>query len=84
MTQGSVTNNLSEIADLQKLINSSKAAAEHSTDFKPPIYNIWTASNRAEQPAESQAPMQSCAGDRGYGHHQAQPPYEYAAKASVG
>ncbi len=28
-------------ADLQKADKSSKAAAEHATDFTPPIYNIW-------------------------------------------
>ena len=44
---------MEEIADLQKLPNSSKAAAEHATDFKPPIYNIWKEANRAERVVES-------------------------------
>ena len=29
------------------------AAAEHATDFKPPIYNIWKEANRAERVVES-------------------------------
>jgi hypothetical protein len=32
---------MKDFIDLVKLAKSDKAAAEHATDFDPPIYNIW-------------------------------------------
>jgi hypothetical protein len=32
---------LQEMASLPKLAESDKAAAEHLTDFDPPLYNVW-------------------------------------------
>lgn len=39
--QKTVSALVGDFADLQKLLKSDKANAEHATDFKPPIYNIW-------------------------------------------
>jgi hypothetical protein len=36
-----VSNVLGEFPDLEKLPKPQRAAAEHATDFTPPIYNIW-------------------------------------------
>ena len=40
ISQQVVTTVLSETADLRKLVKLDRAAAEHATDFDPPIYNI--------------------------------------------
>ena len=32
---------IGETAELPKLRKPDKAAAEHATEFEPPIYNIW-------------------------------------------
>jgi len=39
---------LQEVADLPKLAKSDKAAAEHATDFDPPIYNATEFKLRCE------------------------------------
>jgi ParB-like chromosome segregation protein Spo0J len=49
LTQQSVDLILQETATLPKLVKSNQAAAEHATDFKPPIYNIWKQQERSEQ-----------------------------------
>lgn len=41
IVKSTVSEVCSVFADLQKANKSDKAAAEHATDFKPPIYNIW-------------------------------------------
>jgi hypothetical protein len=37
-----------EMADLPKLNKPTRAAAEHATDFEPPIYNIWKQQTKSE------------------------------------
>lgn len=38
---GEVSAISSKMADLPNMTKSDKSKAEHATDFKPPIYNIW-------------------------------------------
>ena len=48
---------LTEIADLQKTSKSEQAAAEHLTDFEPPLCNIW---KQQERSASAFSPAQPC------------------------
>lgn len=41
LTEEAVRQVTQETADLPKLGKPQQAAAEHATDFEPPIYNIW-------------------------------------------
>jgi hypothetical protein len=40
-SEGTVSETASETASLPKLTQSSSASSSHSSDFDPPIYNIW-------------------------------------------
>lgn len=40
-TRDEVRGSLGEIGDIAKIPKSDRAAAEHATDFEPPLYNIW-------------------------------------------
>ena len=41
LTQRAVSDVIEEVATLPKLLKPDKAAAEHATDFKTPLYNVW-------------------------------------------
>lgn len=41
LSRDSVTDIMGEFSDVKKLPKSDAAAADHATDFTPPIYNIW-------------------------------------------
>ena len=41
MPRKTVDDAMADFGEIGKLANSAKAAAEHATDFAPPIYNIW-------------------------------------------
>jgi len=41
ISKGQINEICSEFSDLKKLNKSEQAAAEHATEFEPPIYNIW-------------------------------------------
>lgn len=46
--QESVRNSLSQNGNLADLAKPALAAAEHATDFEPPIYNIWKQQTKSE------------------------------------
>lgn len=45
---GEVHKVCSEMADLPNLSKPDRSAAEHATDFEPPIYNIWKQQTKSE------------------------------------
>lgn len=48
MTNQQVSQITAELPEIGKLAKTDAAAAEHATDFEPPIYNVWKQQSKSE------------------------------------
>ena len=48
MTNQQVSQITAELPEIGKLAKTAQAAAEHATDFEPPIYNVWKQQSKSE------------------------------------